>query len=175
MKCDNCFTKINKEDAFCPNCGIRLPKQEPPATSPQQPTYTSPQNAGQYQMPPQGFAAPQGQTTQPRQPNAFYAPPQNPPSSYNVPPQGTQYGYIPPYPAEQPQNKPKTSVLALGIIGIVFALLFPLVTYGCSIPGLVMANKEIRLGQTTSKTGQILNIVALCVAGLNSILGILYF
>lgn len=64
-------------------------------------------------------------------------------------------------------------ILALGIIGVVFAILLPIVTYPCSIVGLVLANNDIKSGKTTKTTGKTLNIVALVIAACNSILGAL--
>ena len=54
-------------------------------------------------------------------------------------------------------------LLALGIIGIIFGILFPLVTYCTSIPGLVIAT------QRPDKKGLILNIIAVIIAAINSI------
>ena len=66
-----------------------------------------------------------------------------------------------------------TAPMVLGIIGIIFGILLPIVTYICSIIGLVLANNEIRDGITTKTTGRVLNVVALCIAGVNSILGVI--
>ena len=59
----------------------------------------------------------------------------------------------------------------LGIVGIVFAILLPLVTYCCSIPGLVMASKDIQRG-LPSQSARVLNLIALALAVANSFLGI---
>jgi hypothetical protein len=78
----------------------------------------------------------------------------------------------PPYAPAPPSSKPKTAVIVLGILGIIGALFMPLIGYACSIPGLVMASKEIRLGQTTSNAGRILNIIGLCLSILMHLINI---
>ena len=62
-----------------------------------------------------------------------------------------------------------TASLVLGIVAIVFALLFPLVTYPCGIVGLVLAAKRRHTKRT--KAALIICIVALVVALANSIIG----
>lgn len=62
--------------------------------------------------------------------------------------------------------------MVLGIIGIIFALLLPIVTYCCSIPGLVMANRDVRLG-LPNQGARILNIIAIVIAAINSLLGVM--
>ncbi len=62
--------------------------------------------------------------------------------------------------------------IALGVIGIVFGVLFPAVTYGCSIPGLVLTMKKSRKGYRTNAS-LVLNIVAIAVAFANSVLAVL--
>ena len=86
---------------------------------------------------------------------------------YQNPYQYQQYyvpGFVPP--------RKRTAPLVLGIIGIVFAILLPLVTYCCSIPGLVMASRDINLG-AQGRGYQALNIIALVIAVINSILGVI--
>jgi len=78
----------------------------------------------------------------------------------------------PPYSIYPPQAAPRTAPMILGIIGIIFALLLPFVTYACSIPGLVMANTDIRRGLTNKTHMKILNIVAISLAACNSLLGV---
>ena len=60
-----------------------------------------------------------------------------------------------------------TGGIITGIVGIVFAVLFPAVTYGCSIPGLVMSVKRSKTEKTTCSF--VLNVVALALAAANSI------
>ncbi len=60
--------------------------------------------------------------------------------------------------------------LVLMIIGAVFALILPIVTYGCSIPSLVMSIKKKEEYITTYAI--VINIIALVGALINSILGI---
>ena len=64
------------------------------------------------------------------------------------------------------------SSMVLGIIGIVFSVILPAVTYSCSIPGLVIAlNKKKKNYNTLA--GTVLNIVAVSLALINSILGVI--
>lgn len=63
------------------------------------------------------------------------------------------------------------SSLVLGIIGTVFAFFIPAVSYGCSVTGLVRGIKKRREKNCTA--GITLNIIALAVAAVNSIVGIL--
>ena len=71
------------------------------------------------------------------------------------------------------EEKKRISVssLVLGIIGTVFAFCIPVVTYSCSIPGLVRGIKKRREKNCTA--GITLNIIALAVAMFNSLIGIL--
>lgn len=63
------------------------------------------------------------------------------------------------------------SSLVLGIIGTVFAFFIPAVSYSCSVTGLVRGIKKRREKNCTA--GITLNIIALAVAAVNSIVGIL--
>jgi hypothetical protein len=64
------------------------------------------------------------------------------------------------------------SSMVLGIVGIVFSAILPAVTYSCSIPGLVIAfNKKKKNYNTLA--GTVLNIVAVSLALINSILGVI--
>lgn len=71
------------------------------------------------------------------------------------------------------EQKKRISVssLVLGIIGTVFAFFIPAVSYGCSVTGLVRGIKKRR--EKNCKAGIALNIIALAVAAVNSIVGIL--
>ena len=68
-------------------------------------------------------------------------------------------------------KKVHTGSLVLMIIGLLFALIIPIVTYPCSIVSLVLAIKNKELYKT--KLIIILNIVALILALINSIFGVL--
>ena len=68
-------------------------------------------------------------------------------------------------------KKVHTGSLVLMIIGLLFALIIPIVTYPCSIASLVLAIKNKELYKT--KLIIILNIVALILALINSIFGVL--
>ncbi|MBQ8781598.1 MAG: hypothetical protein IJZ72_08005 [Oscillospiraceae bacterium] len=61
--------------------------------------------------------------------------------------------------------------LVLMIIGAVFALILPIVTYGCSITSLVMSILKRKEYNTTFAI--VINIIALVLALANSILGVL--
>lgn len=63
------------------------------------------------------------------------------------------------------------SSLVLGIVGTVFAFFLPVVSYGCSVTGLVRGLKKRREKNCTA--GITLNIIALAVAAINSIIGVL--
>lgn len=64
------------------------------------------------------------------------------------------------------------SSLVLGIVGLVFSVIVPLVSYACAIPGLVIGLKR-RKRNYSSSAGIVLSIVALSLALLNSVFGIL--
>lgn len=137
----------------CPRCGNQNDDSkvncdlcgEPLAAYPNQ----------QYQQPAQQYQQPAQQQYQPYQPNATQYQQQYP--SYQT--------------AAQPAVKRKAPLI-LGIIGVIFALLLPIVTYCCSIPGLVMANKDIRNG-ADNRGARVLNIVAIIIAAINSIAGVI--
>lgn len=70
------------------------------------------------------------------------------------------------------ENKKRcVSGIVLGIIGIVFSLFAPAVTYSCSVTGLAISIKK----RHTHNSGAaiVLNIVAISIAAINSICGIL--
>ncbi len=62
--------------------------------------------------------------------------------------------------------------LVLGIVGVVFSLFLPFVSYGCSIPGLAIALKKNKKNYNT-KPGTILNVIALTLSVINSAMGII--
>lgn len=66
----------------------------------------------------------------------------------------------------------KTTILILGIVTIVFSVVFPLVSYICGIVGLVMASKAKKNGEDVHN-GRICCIIGLVLAVLNSVVGIL--
>ena len=61
--------------------------------------------------------------------------------------------------------------LILSIVGLVFALLLPIITYPCSIVGLVMAIKKKAEFKTTAAF--VMCIIGLSVAFINSFLGVM--
>lgn len=68
------------------------------------------------------------------------------------------------------KKKVYTPGLTLGIIGTVFAFILPIVTFACSIPGLVTSVKA-KNRRYDANAGIALNIVAISLAGINSVIG----
>ena len=68
------------------------------------------------------------------------------------------------------KKKVYTPGLTLGIIGTVFAFILPVVTFACSIPGLVTSVKA-KNRRYDANAGIALNIVAISLAGINSVIG----
>ena len=110
--------------------------------------------------------------------NGYYQQPTQ--NGYQQQPMQNGYNQQQPYqngynPYVTPQNQEKksmrASILVLSIIGLVFSLLFPLVTYPCSIIGLTMANKHKNDEKT--QPAIVMNIIALFVAVINSTLGVM--
>lgn len=64
------------------------------------------------------------------------------------------------------------SSLVLGIVGLVFSVIVPAVSYACAIPGLVIGLKRRRRNYN-STAGVALSIIALSLALLNSVFGVL--
>lgn len=62
--------------------------------------------------------------------------------------------------------------LVLMIIGAVFALLLPIVTYPCSIISLVMSITKRHTHKTSYAI--VINIIALIIAVINSALGVMF-
>ena len=62
-----------------------------------------------------------------------------------------------------------TASLVLSIIGLVFSILLPIITYPCSIIALVMANK--RRGTHKVTAAIVMSIIGLAVALVNSAIG----
>lgn len=63
------------------------------------------------------------------------------------------------------------SSLVLSIIGLVFSFFLPVVSYACAIPGLVIGIKKRRKNYSSS-AGISISIVALSIALINSVLGV---
>lgn len=74
--------------------------------------------------------------------------------------------------AKKTTKKLCISSLVLGIIGLVFSIMLPMVTYSCAIPGLLIGLKKNKKGYNSS-AGVILSVIAIAFAGINSALGIL--
>ena len=70
---------------------------------------------------------------------------------------------------EEPRQKSRSG-LVLGVLGLIFAPLFPLVTYALSATGMALSSG----GKTRrkSKSGIALNTVALAFAAINSVIAI---
>ncbi|MBQ8780866.1 MAG: hypothetical protein IJZ72_04275 [Oscillospiraceae bacterium] len=64
-----------------------------------------------------------------------------------------------------------TSSLVLGIIGLVFSLFAPAVTYSCSITGLAIGVKRRNTHKCSASIA--LNIIAIVIAAINSVCAIL--
>lgn len=63
------------------------------------------------------------------------------------------------------------SSLVLSIVGLVFAFFLPVVSYACAIPGLIIGVKK-RKKNYSSSAGISISIVALSIALINSVLGV---
>lgn len=63
------------------------------------------------------------------------------------------------------------SSLVLSIVGLVFSFFLPVVSYACAIPGLIIGVKK-RKKNYSSSVGISLSIVALSIALINSVLGV---
>ena len=73
---------------------------------------------------------------------------------------------------ENSRKKLCVSSLVLGIVGVFFSLFLPFVSYGCSIPGLLIGfNKKKK--DYNSTPGIALNVIALALSVINSALGII--
>ena len=73
-----------------------------------------------------------------------------------------------------PNNENKkncVSSMILGIVGTIFAMFVPAVAYSCSVPGLILGIKKRKTHKSTA--GIALNIVAISLAAINSVCGIL--
>lgn len=75
-------------------------------------------------------------------------------------------------PAPAPAGSQKTVILILGVVAVVFAVLFPIIAYPCAIVGLILASKAKKAGEEV-RNGQILCIIGLVLALLNSVFGML--
>lgn len=74
-------------------------------------------------------------------------------------------------PSAKTRKKLCKSSLVLGIVGVSFAPIMPAVSYACSVPGLVIALNK-RRKQYNAIPGITLNIVALSLALINSLIGV---
>ncbi|MEG0614630.1 MAG: hypothetical protein RR540_02660 [Oscillospiraceae bacterium] len=69
------------------------------------------------------------------------------------------------------KNKVSMPSLILGIVGVVFSIVVPIVTYACSIPGLIIGLRDKKRAYR-AKAGISLNIVALAIAFINSLFAV---
>ena len=63
------------------------------------------------------------------------------------------------------------SSLVLSIVGLVFSFFLPVVSYACAVPGLIIGVKKQKKNYSSS-AGISLSIVALSIALINSVLGV---
>ncbi|MCH5349932.1 MAG: hypothetical protein J1E40_11460 [Oscillospiraceae bacterium] len=63
------------------------------------------------------------------------------------------------------------SSLVLGIVGLVFSFILPVVSYACAIPGLIIGVKKSRKDYNAS-AGVSMSIIAISLALINSVLGV---
>ena len=63
------------------------------------------------------------------------------------------------------------SSLVLSIVGLFFSFFLPVVSYACAIPGLIIGIKKRRKNYSSS-AGISISIVALSIALINSVLGV---
>lgn len=185
--CNGCGASLPENVEFCPYCGSRLEVhsgydqrqefsyQEPGAQPPVQSAPPEEQASRGAEAAPHNAGPAYPGAGSPYQGQAPYGqvPPQTPPSYYGqnrVPP------YIPPqqqyYPqAPVPFRTKSSAPVVLGVLGIIFSILLPIVTYPCSIVGLVIAYKDHKYGIPDTTSGMVLNIIALAIAFLNSVAG----
>lgn len=193
--CNGCGASLPEDTEFCPYCGSRLeaysgyyqyqefPYQDPGVQPPVQgvpceqqaphgaevappndgPAYPGPGVPYQGQAPIHGQVPPQGY---PQSPPPYYGQNRVP---FYVPPQQQYYPQGP-----VPFRTKSSAPVVLGILGIIFSFLLPIVTYPCSIVGLVIAYKDHKYGIPDTTSGMVLNIIALAIAFLNSVAGAMY-
>lgn len=152
--CPNCGAPVSESALFCNHCGASLNQ---PAAAPAPSACSC---CGAPLEPGAAFCARCG-TQVPSQPAGESAP--------FVAPQ-LEYRGAPIYPQKSNQG---TISLVLGIIGILFALLLPIIAYPLGIIGIILAVKARKNNEPRSTAGLVLSIIALVVAAINSILGIL--
>jgi len=95
--------------------------------------------------------------------------PQQPYQQQPYPGQHQQQMYPGQYPQQPHIRKTHVASLVLSVIGLVFSLLLPIVTYPCSIVALVMAIRKRDTHKTTAAL--VMSIISLVVAIINSALG----
>ncbi len=72
---------------------------------------------------------------------------------------------------ETERKKNCVAGVVLGIVGMVFSLFVPAVTYACSVTGLALSIKRRKTHRSSAAIA--LNIVAISIAAINSICGII--
>ncbi len=169
--CSGCGASLPGNVEYCPYCGNKLNSYS---------DYQQNQEVPPYQQGRGVSSSVQGMPEDQASPNTGGFPgmediPHQPFVNDQVPPQ------MPPYAPPQQNYSPvpfrtkSSAPIVLGIIGIIFSILLPIVTYPCSIVGLVIAYKDHKCGLPNTTSGMVLNIIALVIAFLNSVAGAILF
>lgn len=147
MLCPKCNLEVQPTDAFCGNCGQALAQpmaQQTAPVAPVQPAVAAAPVATQPMMPPQPAMA------QPMAPQPTAMPGQQTPM---MPIAGTQ-----------PSSSKPTIAIVLGAVGIVGALIMPLIGIVGGITAIVLAAQTMKFKKALAITGLVLGILALLVA-----------
>ena len=158
--CPNCQAPVSESALFCNRCGAPLNQQKEP--EPKVCSYCgAPLEPGAVFCAHCGTQVPQETTTAPSGSEGFQQP-------YTAP--TPEYRGAPIYPQKSNFG---TISMVLGIVGILFALLLPIIAYPLGIIGIILGVKARKNNEPRSTAGLVLSIITLVVAAINSILGVL--